>query len=147
MNKEMIEKALQERRIFKIGNSFLFAAQIPDDLVGISGSRCSNCNNETSYCHQRCRQCGFPFIGPFRFPQFLKWRILSLGEKSIIVEDIYAHDYNRGRLGYVNVEFVPLTEKELKKVEELKNHNANLFLSAHSISPQEIRKTLLVYSF
>lgn len=143
IDQEMLNEALQEDRLFKIGYSFLFAVQVPDDSVGISGSRCSNCDNEVAYCNQRCIQCGFPFIGPFGFPQFILWKTLSSAEKRIMVEDIYANHGRRGRLGYTNVEFVPLTKDELKKIEKLKYHHAEYFLSTHAISPQEIKKTLL----
>lgn len=143
MDKEILSKALQENKIFKIGNGFLFAVQIPDDSVGCSGSRCSNCGNEAAYCYQTCRQCKLPFIGPLGFPQLPDWESLTLDEKRTMVEEIYCHHDNRGRSGYANVEFVPLTFDELNKVEKLQYHDAELFLLAHKVDPQKIRASLL----
>jgi len=134
-------KALQEMKLFKVGSSFIFAAQIPDDSVGCSGSRCSNCNNMAAYCEQRCLWCGFPFIGPSGFPQFPEWKALSLAIKKELVEDTYMRS-GKGRLGYSNVEFVPLTSEELHLIESLSGRDVEHFLSAHSISPREIRSTL-----
>ncbi len=134
-------KALQEVRLFKVGNSFIFAAQIPDNSVGCSGSRCSNCNNDAAYCQQRCLWCGFPFIGPSGFPQFSKWKNLPPASKTKLVEDVYMRT-NKGRLGYSNVKFVPLNNQELEAIEKLNSLDAEYFLSTHSISPKEIRKTL-----
>lgn len=143
MNKKMIRMAIQESRIFKIGYSFLFAVQIPDDSVGISGSRCSYCDNKTAYCEQICRQCKLPLIGPFGFPQLPKWESLTPEKRKTMVEDIYCHKNDRGRLGYVNVEPVPLTKEELRKVEKLEHHDANLFHLTHDVTPQNISGILL----
>lgn len=142
MNKDMREQALRERRIFAIDNSFHFAVQVPDDSVGISGSRCSNCENVVAYCDQRCTSCGLPFIGPVGFPQFSEWKDLSANRKRITVEDVYARDNTRGRLGYANVEFVPLTPNELNEIEKLAGDAVEHFISVHGISPQKIRHTL-----
>ncbi|MCK4554562.1 hypothetical protein KAU19_06430 [Candidatus Parcubacteria bacterium] len=144
MNRKLLKKATQESRIFKIGNGFFFAAQIPDDSVGGSGSRCTNCNKETIYCHQICRQCKLPFIGPFGFPQLPVWESLTPDEKRTMVEEIYCHSGDRGRLLYTNVEHIPLTLNELAKVERLKYRNADLFLSAHGVAPQKIRENLFI---
>jgi|WetSurMetagenome_2_1015567.scaffolds.fasta_scaffold45706_3 hypothetical protein len=142
MDKNALKKAWEENKIFKIGRSFLFAIQVPDDSVGCSGSRCSNCNNSVAYCNHRCRHCGFPFVGPFGFPQIFVWETLSPEQKRTIVEDIYAHHSNRGRLLYTNVEPVPLTPKELREIERLMHRDADYFRSTHSISPKKIRRTL-----
>jgi len=141
MNQAERSQALKSQRLFKANNSFLFAAQIPDDSVGCSGSRCSNCGNKTAYCNQRCFWCGFPFIGPFGFPQISEWELLSKGEKGALVEGIY-HQHDNGRMGYVNVDWVPLTEAELSEIELLDIEKAHYFKSTHSVSPKEIRKTL-----
>lgn len=141
-NKESTARALKEMKLFKVRDSFVFAVQIPDDSVGCSGSRCSNCDNSVAYCNQRCLWCGFPFIGPSGFPQIMKWRTLPAIIKNDLVEAVYMRR-NKGRLGYSNVAFVPLTSKELEIVESLKGQAAEYFLSTHSISTEEIRKTLL----
>lgn len=143
MNKKMLDKALQENKVFKIGNSFVFAVQIPDDSVGCSGSRCSNCNNESAYCYHICRQCKLPFIGPSGFPQLSDWESLTPDKKRRMVEEVYCHYNNRGRLAYTNVEFVPLTLDELKEVERLKDRDVKLFLSTHEVDPQKIKEILL----
>ena len=142
MDKEIL-RAIHESRVFKIGNSFLFAVQIPDDSVGGSSSRCSNCNNKTVYSNQICRKCQLPFIGPFGFPQLPKWEALSPKEKRTMVEEIYCHCNNRGRIEYTNAENVPLTLGELAKVEGLRYHDADLFLSAHEVVSENIREILL----
>jgi hypothetical protein len=142
MDEKTLKEALEENRLFKIGNSFLFAVQIPDDTIGCSGSRCSNCNGSVAYCNHRCEYCGFPFVGPFGFPQLPVWETFSSEQKRTAVEDVYAHRSNRGRLLYTNVEFVPLTSDELRKVEHLSGGEAEHFCSAHSISIRKIRQTL-----
>jgi len=142
MNEDALKKAIQENRIFKIGSSFLFAVQVPDDSVGCSGSRCSNCSNAVAYCNHRCKHCGFPFIGPFYIPQLSAWEILSSEQKRTIVEDVYAHRSNRGRLLYTNVKPVPLTLKELEKIELITEEEDLYFHSAHLISARKIRQTL-----
>ena len=135
-------KALQEGRLFKVSGSFIFAAQIPDDSVGCSGSRCSNCNNKAAYCNQRCLWCGFPFIGPSGFPQIFEWSSLVLEAKKDLIERVYRSFSSKGRLGYSNVEYVPLTSEDLKLIEELNEEDAKHFSSTHSISHKEIRNTL-----
>ncbi|MCK4539618.1 hypothetical protein KAU09_00510 [Candidatus Parcubacteria bacterium] len=143
MDKEFLELGIQEGRIFKIGKGFFFAVQIPDDTVGGSGSRCSYCNASIVCCHQICRHCDLPLIGPFGFPQLPEWELFTLEEKRMTVEEIYCHHGNRGRLLYTNVEHIPLTFDELTKVEEINYHDADLFLLAHEIAPQKIREILL----
>ena len=142
MEDNVFREALKENRLFKIGNSFLFAVQIPDDTVGCSGSRCSNCNTAVAYSNQRCKNCGFPFVGPFGFPQFLVWETLSSEQKRIAVEDVYAHEGNRGRLLCTNVKFVPLTVEELQRIERITEREDRYFRLVHSISAKEIRQTL-----
>ena len=132
---------MEQGKLFKVDESFIFAVQIPDDSVGCSGSRCSNCNGAVAYCDQRCEHCGFPFVGPFSFPQLPRWNLRPLDEKRKLIEDAYARD-NRGRLGYTNVAYVPLTPIELEKIEKLTGHDAETFTSVHGISPQKIRETL-----
>jgi hypothetical protein len=142
MDNDALKKAFQKNRVFKIGSGFLFAVQIPDDSVGCSGSRCSNCSNSVAYCEQRCKHCGFPFIGPFGFPQISVWETLSPEQKRTIVEEVYVHYGNRGRLLYTNVEPVPLTSRELKKIERISEQEDEYFLSTHFISAKEIKRTL-----
>lgn len=143
MFKKVFYKTLRKNKVFKIGNSVLFAVQIPDDSVGCSGSRCSNCNSKAAYCHQICRQCKLPFIGPFGFPQLPDWESLTLDEKSTMVEEVYCHHSHRGRIEYVNVDFVPLTSDELNEVEKLQHRDARFFLLTHEVAPQKIRENLL----
>jgi len=143
MDKKMLEKAQGTGKVFKIGDSFFFAVQVPDDSVGCSGSRCSNCNHASAYCHQVCRQCGLPFVGPFGFPQLPEWMTLSLDRKEITVKEIYCQSGKRGRLGYANVELFPLTPCELRTVECLKSDDARLFLAAHDVGPQKAKERLI----
>lgn len=142
MDKGTLKKAVRESRIFAVGSSFLFAAQIPDDLVGCSGSRCSNCNGAVAYCQQRCKHCGFPFVGPFGFPQITEWQALSPSQKRTMAEDMYAHRSKRGRLEYVDIKFIPLNPWELGEIERMSDRDAEYFLSAHGIDPKKIRVTL-----
>ena len=142
MDRELLDKAMREGKVFKISDSFFFAAQIPDDSVGISGSRCSNCGGEAAYCHQLCRKCNLPFVGPFGFPQWPKWKRMAPGVKVLVVEEVFHNGNNRGRLGYTNVEAVPLSPEELRKVEQLCDQEADYFLATHKIAARRIREIL-----
>jgi hypothetical protein len=132
-------------KVFRVDDSFFFAAQIPDNSVGCSGSRCSNCGAKTAYCVQICRECDLPFVGPCGFPQISGWEKLSLGEKTKMVKEIYRHeDKQRGRLGYKNIASVPLTPEELLLVEDLDGHDFALFLAAHEIKTKKLREILVL---
>ena len=109
--KTFSRKLLEEFKIFQIGNSFIFAAQIPDNSVGISGSRCTNCGGSVAYCNQVCRGCGLPLVGPFGFPQIGNWVSLSASERKSVIESVY-YRLDHGHLGYANVPSVPLTPDE-----------------------------------
>ena len=139
----MFKKAFKKNRIFRIGYSFLFAVQIPYNFGGCSSARCSNCGEKAPYCHQICRKCKLPFVGPIGFPQLPAWKTMSSDGKKMLVEEIYCHKDNKGRITCVNVENIPLNLDELLKVEKLKFHDAMLFSSTHEISPQKIRSILL----
>ncbi|MCK4918722.1 MAG: hypothetical protein KAS02_02975 [Candidatus Pacebacteria bacterium] len=133
-------KAFQQGRSFQIEGSYKFAIQIPDNAVGRSGSYCSNCGNEESYCHQVCRECGLPFIGPFGLPQLPAWGSLSLNKKKALVLEIFTNFKNRGRMEYEGVRFIPLTPAELAEVE--KNGVEELFLGVHGVSPNNLKNIL-----
>jgi len=134
---------MEAGKAFKIGNSFVFAAQIPDNSVGCSGSRCSNCGNSTAYCDQICRCCNLPFVGPAGFPQFITWKMATPQEKKNMVLQVYCHNRDRGRLGYANVEYVPLSPSELREIERLTDREAHNFQLTHGHAPQQIRRILL----
>jgi hypothetical protein len=129
--------------LFKVGNSFKFAVQIPDDTIGCSGSRCGNCNSKVAYCDQLCSQCKLPFVGPFGFPQLPKWQSMTADEQRTMVEEIYSMDSNHGRLTCTNVLPIPLHPNEVQGIERLTGHDAKLFLSFHGINPQNIRTVLI----
>ena len=144
MDKEFIELGIREGRIFKIGYGFYFAAQVPDNTVGRSGSRCSYCNAKNVYCEQVCKHCSLPFIGPFYFPQLPEWEAIEPDERRRLVEEIYCHKSNRGRLLCTNVADVPLTREELREVEKIQFHDADLFRSSHGMPPQKIKEILYI---
>ena len=135
MNKGEFVQAVTECRIFKVGNSFPFAVQIPDNEVGISGSRCTYCGSSVAYCEQICKHCDLPLIGPTGFPQLPEWRKLSTSEKLMLVEEVYTQDRDAGRLGYPNARNVPLNFSDLETIECLRDEDARLFKSAHGIWP------------
>ena len=140
MKKRKEVEALHKGRSFKVEESFEFAVQIPDNAIGCNGSRCSNCGNEESYCHQICKECGLPFIGPFGFPQLPIWENTSLNKKKVLVLKIFTNFQNRGRLEYQGVRFIPLTPLELKEVET--NAKQKLFMGVHGVSPNNLRNLL-----
>lgn len=119
MNKQKISDGINEDRIFKIGNSFYFAVQVPDDSVGCSGSRCSSCGGEVACCHHVCKHCKMPFIGPFGFPQLLIWEKMTSDKKWQNVREVHSCVKNSGRLTYTNVLPFPLNPEELNKVDNL----------------------------
>jgi hypothetical protein len=128
-------------KFFTIGDSFRFAAQIPDEKVGISGSRCSNCDGAVAFCQEICKHCGLPFVGPFGFPDIDAWRQLDESEKRTWVERIFLRK-NHGRMTCVNVMTMPLVETELREAEELVGHDVQLFAQSHSIHPSKLREHL-----
>jgi hypothetical protein len=131
----------QTDRTFKIGNSFEFAIQIPDNTVGCSGSKCSNCGNDAAYCDQVCQTCRLPFIGPHGFPQLPTWQALSSNDKLHLVETIYGSSINEGRLGYDGISFVPLTLQELEKLEKtFESIDHERFYRVHRITLKELRE-------
>lgn len=142
MNREELAQAMIDGRAFKIMSSFVFAAQIPDDSVGCSGSRCSNCEGSTAYCEQFCRNCGLPFVGPSGFPQWTEWQNYEPEKRKGLVTKVFFYT-DRGRLGYANVAYVPLGEQELCEVEKLSGHEATLFAETHSVEPRNLRNILL----
>lgn len=142
MDKEQVKNAVANDKIFKVGYSFYFAVQVPDNTVGISGSRCSNCNGEVVYCEQVCKHCNMPFIGPFGFQQLSIWKTKTSAAKRMLVEEIYSREKERGRLEYIGVNYVPLTPVELVMVEKLECNND--FFSAHGIYLHEIRERFFI---
>lgn len=137
MDKEAISKALQEGRAFKVSGSCVFAAQIPDESVGCSGSRCTHCDGQAAYCDQICRYCKLPFIGPVGFPQFTRWKRLGSIEKLTLVDKVYRVP-NRGRLEYANVKNVPLTLDEAKGIVILTGNEAAAFYEVHKMDPRNV---------
>jgi len=133
----------QSNQSFKVGHSFKFAVQIPDDTVGCSGSRCGNCNNKVAYSDQLCSQCNLPFVGPFGFPQLPKWRSMTADEQRIMVEDIYSMDPNHGRLVSIGLLSIPLHPNEVRGVEKLTDDNAELFFRTYGINPRYITAVLI----
>lgn len=130
--------------VYRIEKSFAFTAQIPDDSVGGSGSRCASCGGTAAYCEQICRACGFPFVGPYGFPQWSEWKELTTEQRENLVIEMYTQHHNRGRLGYSNVEYIPLTVEELVEVERLGGEDAYRFTRTHEVSPQKIRDLLIL---
>lgn len=122
----------REDRVFSVGDSIKFAAQIPDDSVGCSGSRCTNCMAPVAYCNQVCRTCGYRLIGPFGFPQFSEWEKLSLQEKRACIDRVFAAE-NHGRSGYSGVPEVPLSREE---AEQFVNAHHRLF-GLHGITVEK----------
>jgi len=66
---------------------------------------------------------------------------MGMNERRIIVEEVYCHEKNRGRLSS-NIANVPLTHRELKEVEKIQHHAADLFLQSYGVSPQKITEVL-----
>src|SRR3989344_8637862 len=133
MTQDEVEKAIKEQRVFKIGKSFLFTVQIPDNSGGISGSRCLNSGGKVAYCEQVCKHCKLPFVGPFGFRQITEWGKLSPADKEIMVVDIYITEENQGRLGS-NVLPFPLHPSEMRRVEKLSEDDfLRLFCRKHFI--------------
>ncbi len=135
---------MTEYMTFRLGAGFRFAAQIPDDSVGCSGSRCTNCGAGVAYCNQVCRGCGLPLIGPWGFPQFPEWLMLTGPEKQAKVEDVYYHERNHGRHGCLNVKDFPLTPNEAKGLVTIVEHDEELFTATHGISPQKLIEKILL---
>lgn len=124
-------------RTFRVDDSFKFAVQIPDNTVGCSGSRCTNCGSKVAYCNHVCNSCQRPFIGPFGFPQLPIWQAMSSDKKQAMVVEIYRRE-NHGRLMWGNVQAMPLTERELAPLVNLGFHDAIHFISTHGISTGEL---------
>ena len=131
-------------RVFKVNNGFFFVVNIPDDLVGCSGSRCSHCGSKSAYCYQVCKKCNLPFIGPFGFPQIIVWRSLAIEKRKSIVEEIFINTGDRGRLGYVGMPPVPLTFDELGVfMKNTYEYCESSFSDVHGVIPKDIGCILL----
>ena len=141
MTEKEQKKAIEEGRIFRIGDSYLLAAQIPDDSVGCSGSRCSNCNSDTAYCKDICGQCELPFVGPFGFPQLPSWKKMSVEKRIKKVEEVYGSE-NHGRLGCVNAMLTPLNPREWKEFETGDWDKKQMFFYVHNLSWQKLGQIL-----
>ncbi len=135
MDKQELDIRLQEGRVFSVGKSFIFAVQIPDDSQGCSASRCSNCETVVAYCHMVCKNCGFPLVGPFGFPQLPQWQSLTLADRRVEVEEVYCHHGNYGRLRWVNVPHVPLHFREAAALKALNCDEAERYRRVHGIEP------------
>ena len=132
MDKIEFEKLRGENRVFTVGRSFAFAVQTPDESCGCSASRCSNCDSVVAFCDDICENCNLPLVGPFGFPPYLKWKLMSPGEKRVEVEEVFCRE-NHGRLRCVNVPNVPLTFVEAEAVRRLPEGTARLYRSSHGI--------------
>lgn len=128
-------------KVFKFENSFIFVAQVPDILVGISGSRCSFCDNKVAYSHQVCKKCKLPFIGPLGFPQITKWEKLSVKKRRDMVAEIF-RDYQKSRVGCSTPQ-VPLCLDDIDTVENLEKSQAYSFQNSHGFNPKEILEYLI----
>lgn len=145
MSKSGKGKSIQERRAFKFGsNSFVCAVSIPDDSAGCSGSRCSNCDSPSAYCHQICRTCRLPFIGPFGFPQINIWKTMTLKERGMLAKKIFLEKERQGRLGYLNVAYIPLNRNESKKILALGSRELNMFMVTHEMPSLQKFKELFL---
>ncbi len=129
--------------VYKVNGSFGFAVQVPDNRVGISGSRCSACGEPTAYSVQICEKCGLPFIGPFGFPQYEEWVKLSDIEKNDFILNVFHDMPARGRILRSGVPFFPLTMKELVSVEKFTGEDSEQFKLNYGMYPQELRSVLL----
>lgn len=131
-----------ERGVFRVADSFCFAAQIPDKTVGISGSRCSHCGTEAAYCFQVCRQCHLPFVGPGGFPELSTWETLSLGEKQARTYEVFVST-KHGRVGYAGVHEIPLSPLEARSLRRMTRDEEWLFAEVHKITFEEfLRKAV-----
>ncbi|MCK5286041.1 MAG: hypothetical protein KAJ58_02335 [Candidatus Pacebacteria bacterium] len=142
MKKRREIEVLQKGRSFKVEGSFKFAVQIPDNAIGCSGSRCSNCDNKEVYCHQICKECGLPFVGPFGLPQLPIWESMSFSKRKALVLKIFKHKKNRGRMEYIGIRFIPMTPRELLRIETLDEKGAESFLCVHGVSPGNMKNIL-----
>ena len=139
--RDRLMRAYRSGKVFKLEDSFIFAAQIPDNSVGISGSRCSFCDNEVAYCHQVCKKCKLPFIGPFGILQITTWEKLNVEEKRNVVAEVFK-DYQKSRVEYAGVPQVPLRLGNVVVVENLEGWQAHSFQDSHGIAPKNIRQYL-----
>lgn len=138
--KDAIRASLANGGLFRVGNSFFFAVNVPDNSVGCSGSRCSNCLEKTAYCEHLCSNCGFPFIGPFGVPQIAIWEQLSPRQKMTVVENVW-DGWTKGRLIIANHRFFPLTPGELHEITRSDIQTLALFEYLYGMLPQEIERS------
>ena len=120
-------------RLYRVDDSMIFAVQIPDDSVGCSGSRCSNCDGAVAYCEQICKHCYMPLIGPTCLPQIDRWRLLSREERKVRVKFVFGCK-DHGRHGYANVLSIPLTEEELNQFEKASPQDQKSVQRVHGVS-------------
>jgi hypothetical protein len=76
----------------------IYAASIQDPKTGCSASICSNCFEPGAFADHACGNCGLYFIGPFRMPTLDEWIKMNLPKRIQLVNEVYSHHPNRGRL-------------------------------------------------
>ena len=131
--------------VYRVDESFGFCVQVPDDKVGISGSRCGACGEKTAYSVQICKNCGLPFIGPFGFPQYEEWTKMLSFEKNDFILTVFNDAPTRGRVTRAGMLFFPLTIEELVIVEKkFTGENSERFEDHYGVHPQDLRGILLL---
>lgn len=95
--------ALPQIQVF-IVDGYEFAVQVPDNSVGCSGSRCTNCNGPVAFCDYHCQHCFKEFIGPFGFPQLLNWRSMTAQEQIETVARVHQNP-GKGQLHMMQTSF------------------------------------------
>ena len=143
ISKEMLEQALLERKLFKFADSFFFAAHIPDNDNRCTGSRCTNCKGKSVFCYQICRNCGFPFVGPFyNMVPILDWKCLNASERTLLMEEVYLSK-RHGRLTFLNVAPIMLNPEAVKStLETITKTGKDNFKQTHGIDFDILLKRL-----
>lgn len=141
IRKWFLERGVKQGKVFKLEDTFYFAVQVPDETVGCSGSRCSNCNTRVDYSEQFCENCQLPFIGPHGVQQIEQWKQLSPEGRNLLVKTVFEKK-NHGRIVSSGAAF-PLTPEELAVFKELEYGELVSFFPSNGIYPGEVEDMLM----
>ena len=141
MNEEM-KKSLADGTVFKIAGSYVFALNIPDDDIGMAGSRCSHCETAGAYALHLCRGCGLPLAGPYGLPQWSDWTHTNQKKREDYARYTFDNE-SHGRIKYHNVAHVPLSSHEAQHLQDMTHTEERLFKIAHGKSLSEFMDSII----
>ncbi len=123
--------------LFRVNLSFKFAVSIPNG----DAPSCSHCGGEILLCHQICRSCWQPLIGPLGVPVYSEWNLLDSDMKVGVARGVFCST-NYGRLFLPDAKNVPLNIHEFDELLDMNDKDTRYFYIAHGKRPDELHRHL-----